>query len=67
MNKRLEENNPIYSWKHTGFVDMYQEIKEPYALMRQLRHYDLQTTMIYMKSLGLQSNQPVLDSGISMF
>lgn len=63
----IPKEKTIYSWKHTGVVDMYQEIKDPYALMRQLRHYDLQTTMIYLKSLGLQSNQPVLDSGISMF
>ncbi len=61
------KDKTIYSWKHTGVVDLYQEIKDPYAIMRQLRHYDLQTTMIYLKSLGLQANQPVLDSKISMF
>lgn len=63
----FSKDKTIYSWKHTGVVDMYQEIKDPYAIMRQLRHYDLQTTMIYLKSLGLQANQPILDSKISMF
>ncbi len=63
----ISKEKTIYSWKHTGVIDLYKEIKDPYSLMRQLRHYDLQTTMIYLKSLGLQPNTPVLLSEISMF
>lgn len=62
----ISNEKTIYSWKHTGVVELYNEIKDPYALMRQLRHYDLQTTMIYLKSLGLQSNTPVLNSSLSL-
>lgn len=63
---KISKEKTIYSWKHTGVVDMYNEIKDPYALMRQLRHYDLQTTMIYLKSLGLQENKIVMESTINI-
>lgn len=47
----------LYSWKHTGVCDVYPLLKgDIYALMRQLRHTDLTTTQIYLKSLGLVDN-----------
>jgi len=54
----LPENDgkSFYSWKHTGVVSYWSVIKDPYYMMRQLRHSDLKTTMIYMKSLGLMPN-----------
>jgi integrase len=58
----IPQNKTIYSWKHTGVIELYNEILDPYAVMRQLRHSDLQTTMIYLKSLGLQENKPVLNA-----
>jgi integrase len=51
-----DPDKTFYSWKHTGVVDYYQQIKDPYAIMRQCRHSDIKTTMIYMKSLGLNPN-----------
>jgi integrase len=63
---KIDSSKTLYSWKHSGVVELYKEIKDPYALMRQLRHYDLATTMIYLKSLGLSSNTPVLEADISI-
>lgn len=50
------DGKSFYSWKHTGVVSYWSVIKDPYYMMRQLRHSDLKTTMIYMKSLGLMPN-----------
>ncbi|MBW6491972.1 MAG: site-specific integrase [Lentimicrobium sp.] len=63
---KIHESKTLYSWKHSGVVALYNEILDPYALMRQLRHHDLTTTMIYLKSLGLASNTPVLNADISI-
>lgn len=52
----INSQKGLYSWKHTGVCNYYQAIKDPYAIMRQLRHRDLNTTMIYMKSMGLIQN-----------
>lgn len=47
----------LYSHKHSGVVAYYYATgKDIYALLRQLRHRDLSTTMIYLKSLGLIQN-----------
>jgi integrase len=52
----------LYSWKHTGVCDYFNLIKDPYALMRQLRHHDLTMTMIYLKSLGLTPNDQIINA-----
>lgn len=54
LNIDTEKN--LYSWKHTGVCCYYNATKDPYAIMRQLRHRDLNTTMIYLKSMGLIQN-----------
>lgn len=47
----------LYSWKHTGVCAAYFATgKDIHSIMRQLRHRDLATTMIYLKSLGLVQN-----------
>lgn len=47
----------LYSWKHSGVCHYYYLTnKDIYAVMRQLRHRDLSTTMIYLKSMGLIQN-----------
>jgi|GEM_PF-634539 len=53
----IDSEKGLYSWKHTGVCKYYYLTnKDVYALMRQLRHRDLSTTMIYLKSLGLIQN-----------
>jgi integrase len=54
---KMDQRKGLYSWKHTGVCDYYYATgKDVYALMRQLRHKSLETTMIYLKSLGLIQN-----------
>ena len=58
------DGKTFYSWKHTGAIAYWNVIKDPYALMRQLRHADLKTTMIYLRSLGLNPNAPYLTAKV---
>ena len=53
----IAEVKGLYSWKHTGVCDAYYATgKDIHSVMRQLRHRDMSTTMIYLKSLGLVQN-----------
>jgi integrase len=47
----------LYSWKHTGVVEAYKAGIDIKTIQQQLRHHDLQMTDIYLKSLGLQTNE----------
>ena len=49
----------FYGWKHTGVVALYNAIKDPYIVMNQCRHADMNVTMRYMRSLGLTVNEVV--------
>lgn len=56
----IPEEKGLYSWKHTGVCALYRVLNgDIYGLMRQLRHSDLNTTQIYLKSLGLIDNKNV--------
>jgi len=61
INKLLEvnSNSSFYSWKHTGVVELYGLTKDPYTVMRQCRHTDVGTTMIYLRALGCGVNEDV--------
>lgn len=53
----IDSEKGLYSWKHTGVCQAYYSTgKDIYSLMRQLRHRELNTTSIYLKSLGLVQN-----------
>lgn len=53
----IDPEKGLYSWKHTGVVAAYHATgKDVYSVMRQLRHRSLETTMIYLKSMGLIQN-----------
>lgn len=56
----------LYSWKHTGVVDYYNEVRDPYPIMQQLRHHSLSITMVYLKSLGLQPNNVIRNAVIKL-
>lgn len=47
----------LYSWKHTGAIKLYEATRDPYLVMRHLRHHSLEMTMIYMKSLGINADE----------
>lgn len=50
----------LYSWKHTGVVDAYNNGVDIKSLQLQLRHYSLEDTDTYLKSLGMFSNDAIL-------
>lgn len=53
----ISKEKGLYSWKHSGVCAAYYATgKDIHSVMRQLRHRDLATTMIYLKSLGLVQN-----------
>lgn len=62
----IPEGKTLYSWKHTGVVDYYNEVRDPYPIMQQLRHHSLSITMVYMKSLGLQPNNVIRNAMIKL-
>jgi integrase len=43
----------LYAWKHTGACTLYQETKNIFVLQRQCRHKDLDSTLKYVRDLGL--------------
>lgn len=52
----IDPQKGLYSWKHSGVCRYYTRTKDIYSIMRQLRHRDMKTTEIYLKSLGLIMN-----------
>lgn len=60
------DGKAYYSWKHTGVIAYWREIKDIYYMMRQLRHSDMKTTMIYLKSLGLMPNEAFRSARVSI-
>ena len=60
------DGKTFYAWKHTGVVAYWNILKDPYAIMRQCRHRDLKTTLIYLKSLGLNPNFQFRDAMIKL-
>jgi len=62
----IGKEKTLYSWKHTGVVDYYNVVKDPYPIMQQLRHHSLQITMIYLKSLGLQPNSVMRSAELTL-
>lgn len=49
----------LYSWKHTGAAKLYLLTKDPYKVMRHLRHHSLEMTMIYLRSLGFNADESI--------
>lgn len=51
--KKLNAAYSMYSFKHTGAVQLYLATKDPYIVQHQCRHTTLDQTMTYLKDLGL--------------
>lgn len=64
--RRISYDKTFYSWKHTGVVMYWQVVKDVYYMMRQLRHREMATTMVYLKSLGLMPNEAFRNASISV-
>lgn len=48
------EEYQLYSWKHTGAVEVYQATKDIIALQQWARHSDIRTTQLYVRQLGME-------------
>lgn len=53
----IRDECTLYSWKHTGAINLYNATKDPYLVMRHLRHHSLEMTMIYLRSLGINADE----------
>lgn len=54
---QIHNSKTLYSWKHSGVCAAYYATgKDLYAVMRQCRHRSIDTTQVYLKSLGLIQN-----------
>lgn len=55
--KRLNMmEHTLYSWRHTAAIDAHNANIPIDFIRQQLRHKSLETTMIYLKSLGVMTN-----------
>lgn len=52
----IRDECTLYSWKHTGAMKLYNITKDPYLVMRHLRHSSLDITVIYLRSLGINTD-----------
>ncbi len=51
-----DPNKTLYSWKHTGVVAAYKNGVDIKAIQLQCRHYSIEQTDTYLKSLGFVDN-----------
>lgn len=57
---KLNSDHTLYSWKHSGAVEFYKANgKDPYKLMKHLRHTDITSTMKYIRSLALDYDENI--------
>lgn len=57
----------LYSWKHTGAVEVYQATKDIVALQQWARHADIRTTQLYIRQLGVEDFSDFYDRFPSPF
>ena len=55
-----DDRHTLYSWKHTGVVQAYKAGVDIKSIQRQCRHYGIEMTDQYLKSLGLYNNEQFL-------
>lgn len=55
----FEQDYTAYSWKHTGVIRLYNEIKDIRKVQQQCRHSKIETTVEYLRDLGLFDNKEV--------
>jgi integrase len=57
----LPSGYTLYGWKHTGACKLYMATKDPVEVQTQCGHKNLQTTIIYLRDLGMFMNSDVED------
>lgn len=53
----ISNKHSLYSWKHTGAVKLANSGISLKHIQMQIRHYDLNTLDIYLKSMGVNDNE----------
>jgi integrase len=43
----------LYSFRHTGAIEVYNKTKDPYKVQKAMFHSSLSVTLVYLRSLGL--------------
>jgi site-specific recombinase XerD len=61
LNLRPEEG--IYKYKHTRAVHLGEDGEDLHKIMKLFRHRDLATTMIYMRDLGINTQETEFKKG----
>jgi len=56
---RMDPNKTLYSWKHTGACKLYLATKDVNKVKEQCGHKSLETTLIYLRQLGMFDNKEV--------
>ena len=56
-----DQDYDLYSWKHTGNIALYLATKDIKLIQLQNRHKDINTTDIYLRSLGLFLDENAFD------
>jgi integrase len=51
----------IYSWKHTGVIQLWMATQDVDLIRNQCRHRDVATTMKYLRFLGLFTNYEAIN------
>jgi integrase len=49
----IRENHTLYSFRHTGAVELYRKTKDPYKVQQAMGHSTLTVTLTYLRSLGI--------------
>lgn len=60
--KLIQQNQTIYSFRHTAAVQMYQKKKDIYLLQKMLGHSSILVTQKYLRSLGEVDIQELRDA-----
>jgi integrase len=51
----IREHHTLYSFRHTGAVELYRKTKDPYKVQQAMGHSSLTVTLTYLRSLGISS------------
>lgn len=62
LNKKgYSIHHSLYSWKHTGCCALYRLTKDLKLVSTQCRHYSTQVTDLYLRDLGMYTDNQELD------
>ena len=57
----LLDDQSLYSFRHTGAIDVYQKTHDPYKVQQMMGHSSLVVTLTYLRSLGMVNQYDTAD------